>query len=184
LLKVINEEITMAGHDVPFDSFDSFGGIRIEATDDAAVRGAGRSARDDVPLWSRMWASVFAARYDQQVEQGLRVEAGTPLAAHHARLSSIRERQDLAASLTCLMSDAGLIRGTAGTRTRVPIRSEVVRSSAPVVADVLAKIAGPLPVRARGVARLRILLSDGRGPVYRPGSGSLAAAMRGVLAAM
>ncbi len=173
----------MAGRDVSFDSFDSFGGIRIDATD-GAVREAGRTASGGVPVWSRSWARLFAARYDQQVERGVRVEPGTPLAAHHARLSSIRERRDLAASLTALMSDAGLIRAIAGMTTRVPIRGDVVRSSAPVVGDVLARIAGPLPVRPRGVARLRILLSDGRGPVYRAGSGSFAAAMRGVLAAM
>jgi hypothetical protein len=34
------------------------------------------------------------------------------------------------------------------------------------------------------MARLRILLSDGRSPVYRSGHGTFAAAMRGVLAAM
>jgi hypothetical protein len=42
----------------------------------------------------------------------------------------------------------------------------------------------PRPVRARGVARLRLLLSDGTGPLYRSGRGSLAAELRGVLAAL
>jgi len=39
-------------------------------------------------------------------------------------------------------------------------------------------------VRARGMARLRMLLSDGTGPLYRAGRGSLAAELRGVLAAL
>jgi len=43
---------------------------------------------------------------------------------------------------------------------------------------------GGFPVRARGMARLRILLSDGRGPLYRTGRGTLGAALRGVLAAL
>jgi hypothetical protein len=34
------------------------------------------------------------------------------------------------------------------------------------------------------MARLRLLLSDGAGPIYRPGSGSLIAELRGVLAAL
>ena len=34
------------------------------------------------------------------------------------------------------------------------------------------------------MARLRMLLSDGRGPLYRAGAGSLTAALRGVLAAL
>ena len=40
------------------------------------------------------------------------------------------------------------------------------------------------PVRARGIARLRMLLSDSDGPLYRPGRGSLAAALRGGQAAL
>jgi hypothetical protein len=43
---------------------------------------------------------------------------------------------------------------------------------------------GPPAVRARGMARLRILLTDGRGPMYRNDRGSLAAELRGVLAAL
>jgi hypothetical protein len=34
------------------------------------------------------------------------------------------------------------------------------------------------------MARLRILLSDGSGPLYRTGQGTLTAALRGVLAAL
>jgi hypothetical protein len=34
------------------------------------------------------------------------------------------------------------------------------------------------------MARLRILLSDGRGPLYWPGRGTLNAALRGVLATL
>jgi hypothetical protein len=36
----------------------------------------------------------------------------------------------------------------------------------------------------RGMARLRILLADGRGPLYRSGAGSLNAALKGALAAL
>jgi hypothetical protein len=34
------------------------------------------------------------------------------------------------------------------------------------------------------MARLRLLLADGAGPLYRAGRGSLAAELRGVLAAL
>jgi len=46
------------------------------------------------------------------------------------------------------------------------------------------RLHAPVPVRARGIARLRMLLSDGTGPLYRPGRGSLGAALLGVLAAL
>jgi hypothetical protein len=138
----------------------------------------------DVSFSGRMWARLFAARYDQQIEQGVAVAAGTPLAAHYLRLASRRERDDMAAALDHLLQDAGRTPSNGGTAMRVPIRTDAVEQSADVVEDVLARLLGPLPVRARGMARLRILLSDGRGPLYRSGRGTFAAAMRGVLAAM
>jgi hypothetical protein len=131
-----------------------------------------------------MWARLCAGRYDQRVEAGVPVTAGSPLAAHHVRLRSRAERRDMTNALLLLLRDAGLLWDTAGVSARVPIHVEAIRKSADVIEDVLARLADPEPVRARGMARLRLLLSDGRSPVYRPGSGTFAAEMRGVLAAM
>ena len=163
-------------------------GIPEYVTGTAVVGASSRKSRRiqlaDVPLTRRMWARLFAARYDQQIEEGVAVAAGTSLAAHYVRLSSRGECEDMAHALTLLLRDAGTPRKDRGRAMRVPIRAEAVQQSVDVVQDVLARLLGPLPVRARGVARLRILLSDGRSPVYRSGPGTFAAAMRGVLAAM
>lgn len=86
----------------------------------------------------------------------------------------------MAQALTFLMRDAGLSCEHGDATRRVPIQVDAVRESA----DVLARLVGPLPVRSRGMTRLRILMADGRGPVYRPGPGTFAAAMRGVFAAL
>lgn len=137
-----------------------------------------------VPLMSRMWARLYAARYDHRIEAGAKVTAGSPLAAHYGRLTSHAERKAMANALLLLLRDAGLLWDTVGISLRVPIHVEAIRKSADVIEDVLARLADPEPVRARGMARLRLLLSDGRSPVYRPGSGTFAAEMRGVLAAM
>jgi hypothetical protein len=160
-----------------------FYGMGTEAT--GAERGESRqSALVDVSFSRRVLARLFAGRYDQQIDRGVTVVPGTPLAAHYVRLASRRECEEMAAALTLVLRDAGLLSGAGGTSGRVPIRADVVRQSADTVEDVLARLAGPLPVRTRGMARLRILLSDGRGPLYRTGPGTFAAAMRGVLAAM
>jgi hypothetical protein len=53
-----------------------------------------------------------------------------------------------------------------------------------LIDDVTLLLHSPRPVRARGMARLRLLLSDGAGPLYGPGCGNLIAALRGVLAAL
>jgi hypothetical protein len=67
---------------------------------------------------------------------------------------------------------------------RTPVQADAVRLCAEVISAVCNRLEDPFPVRARGVARLRILLSDGRGPLYRTGRGTLGAALRGVLAAL
>ena len=53
-----------------------------------------------------------------------------------------------------------------------------------VIDDITLLLHSPREVRARGMVRLRMLLSDSRGPLYRSGRGSLAAELRGVLAAL
>jgi hypothetical protein len=80
------------------------------------------------------------------------------------------------------MSDAES--GWAAMNPRVPVQAQAIHHATGVFEDVAQRLAEPVPVRARGMARLRILLADGRGPLYRSGSGSLGAAMRGVLAAL
>ena len=73
-------------------------------------------------------------------------------------------------------------RGTFHSRVRVA--SAAVLHSAELIEAVHDRLADPFPVRSRGMARLRILLSDGSGPLYRTGQGTLTAALRGVLAAL
>jgi hypothetical protein len=158
-------------------------GVRTDAIDDTTDPGI-RPQTARMPLTSILWARLFAVRYDRRVEAGVAVMPGSPLAAHHARLTSRAERRDMTNALLLLLRDAGLLWDTVGIGTRVPIHVQAVRKSADVVEDVLARLAGPAPVRARGMARLRLLLGDGRSPVYCRGSGALAAEMRGVLAAM
>ncbi len=163
-------------------------GIPVFLMGNAAVSGGSREIRQvrlaGMPFSGRTWARLFAARYDRQIERGVAVAAGTPLAAHYLRLVSRREREDMAEALTLLLQDAGRMKCDRRATMRVPIRVDAVQQSAEVVEDVLARLTGPLPIRARGMARLRILLGDGCSPIYRSGHGTLAAAMRGVLAAM
>jgi hypothetical protein len=143
------------------------------------------AARDtgSAPSWAaRLRARLFAARYDREIEAGVSPAAGSPLAAHWMRLTSDRERQDLAFGLCKLAREAES--AGAALNSRIPIRAAAVRHASTVIDDVLERLTGPAPVRARGMARLRILLSDGRGPVYRAGQGTISAAMRGALATL
>jgi hypothetical protein len=131
--------------------------------------------------WTRMRAALFADRYDRELEAGVSATPGSPIAAHCARLACARERQELSAALHMVMRDALVERSR---KSRIPAQTAAVRQAADVISDILDRLESPQPARVRGVARLRIVLSDGRGPLYRPNSGSLVAALRGVLAAL
>jgi hypothetical protein len=141
----------------------------------------GRAKRRDEPWWSRMRARLWANRYDRQIENGVSPEPGSPLAVHRTRLTSASERDDLAHALRLAVHDAYF---ASHFNARVPIRSDSVYGCVELIDAVCDRLAEPFPVRARGMARLRILLADGRGPLYWPGRGTLNAALRGVLATL
>jgi hypothetical protein len=130
----------------------------------------------------RLRARLFAGRYDRQIEDGVDPVPGSPLAVHGARLTSARERDDMADALRLIVRDAD----TTGPRlgSRVPVHTAAVHHAADVIDELCDRLADPFPVRARGMARLRIVLSDGCGPLYRSGAGTLTAALHGVLAAL
>jgi hypothetical protein len=133
-------------------------------------------------VMARLRARVFSYRYDCELEAGVDPEPGSALQVHGERLSSDAERADLADALRLVLHDAEV--GTSLRQCRVPVRGDAVRRAADVIESVIDRLESPLPPRVRGIARLRILLADGRGPLYRSDRGSVAAAMRGVLAAL
>ena len=58
---------------------------------------ADRRETDGQPPWSvRVWARLFASRFDEEIEAGVAPVDGSPLATHWMRLTSVRERHDLA----------------------------------------------------------------------------------------
>jgi hypothetical protein len=133
-------------------------------------------------LLVRLCARLFAGRYDRQIEAGVSSIPGSPLAVHVARLVSARERDDLASALRLIVRDADVTHGP--FTARIPVHPAAVHHAAEVIDEVCDRLVDPFPVHARGMARLRIVLSEGCGPLYRPGAGTLAAALRGVLATL
>ena len=64
----------------------------------------------------------------------------------------------------------------------IPLDRSAVAAAVGLIDQVVQRLTGPRPVSARGVARLRLLLSDGAGPMYWPGARGLGAELRAVLA--
>ena len=93
------------------------------------------------------------------------------------------EREQLAHRLRVIARDA--LDGNPG----IPGRGSGHRAAGnatvtDLIYDVTSRLHARHPVRARGIGRLRMLLSDGNGPLYRPRRDGLAAELRGVLAAL
>ena len=133
-------------------------------------------------LAARLQARLSASRLDHEVEAGAMVVPGTPLAAHVARLTSVKQRQALARGLRRAV-DATDSPGH-GVRAPFPIHSGRIAASRAEIDQITSLLESPRPVHPRGMARLRMLLTDGTGPLYDGGSGSLAAELRAVAAAL
>jgi hypothetical protein len=159
------------------DNHISVGGSSAAGTPDSARRGQARPS-----VRARMTARLRARRFDRALAVGVPAPAGSALAAHAARLTSVAERQAVARALRRAVCDA---KDTRATRSgRVPMHRANIASAEALIDEVTLRLPAPHPVSARGMARLRQLLSDGRGPLYRYGRGDLAGRLGAVLAAL
>ena len=139
-----------------------------------------RNTFTEASITTRVIAELFATRFDKQLVAGVAPEPGSVLAAHVSRLASGGERRKLAEALHHSVCEAH------SRRTRmsatIPVDRSAVAAAVGLIDQVVLRLTGPRPVSARGVARLRLLLSDGAGPMYWPGGGDLGAELRAVLA--
>src|SRR6476469_4453633 len=146
-------------------------------TPDTARRGQARPS-----VRARMTARLRAARFDRALAVGVPAPAGSALAAHAARLTSVAERHTVARALRRAVRDA---KDTRATQTgRVPMHRANIASAEALIDEVRLRLQAPHPVSARGMARLREWLADGTGPLYRYRSGDRAGRLGAVLAAL
>ncbi|MBY0289916.1 MAG: hypothetical protein K2X52_22660 [Mycobacteriaceae bacterium] len=133
-------------------------------------------------LWSRLTARLRADRYDRLLAVGVPAPEGSALAAHEARLTSTAEREAIARSLRATVADA---RGRGPLLTsRVPLHVPNIAAAEDVIDAITLRLHSPRPVSARGMARLRQILGDGAGPLYRYGRGDLRGRLGAALAAL
>ncbi|WP_102141234.1 hypothetical protein [Mycobacterium hubeiense] len=145
-------------------------------SDDAAPVGL----REPASALARAIARLVPWRYDRQLVAGVTPEPGSPLAVHVARLTSDTERRQLVEALRQAQREAE--NGPVMFTSRIPVDDAAVAEAAAAIDEVCVRLSAPRPVRAHGVARLRLLLSNGTGPLYQDGRGDLTAALRAVLA--
>lgn len=111
----------------------------------------------------RMRALLVAGDLDRALAAGVSPEHSVLLALHAQRIVRPRACRDLAATLR------RVIAGRSHPVNAAPISRVRVRFAAGRLDAVAARLEADGPVAARGVAALRLLLSEGAGPLYRTG---------------
>jgi len=163
---------TMSEHRIPL-GFLSPTQINSATTRDDASR---------VPYGTRVMARLLAAKFDRMLAVGVRPTQGSPLAVHAARLISVEEREGIAASLRRAVSDAR--DAHAPVSSRVPLNVPNLVAAEDRIDQITLRLHSPRPVNVRGMARLRLLLAGGAGPMYRCGRGDLEGRLGAALAAL
>ena len=160
------------------DNHIRVGGASAAGAPDSARRGRARPS-----VRARVTARLRAQRFDRALAVGVPAPAGSALAVHAARLTSVAERHAVAEALRRAVRDANDDPG-ATQSGRVPMHRANIAAAEALIDQVRLRLQVPHPVSARGMARLRQLLSDGTGPLYRYGRGDLAGRLGAVLAAL
>ncbi|GAS87238.1 hypothetical protein [Mycolicibacterium brisbanense] len=131
---------------------------------------------------ARLLARLNAGKLDAMLAVGAPTPAGSPIAVRAARLTSIAEREELARVLHEIVEQAKADVNV--WSVRVPLHYTNVAAAEDVIAAIRLRLHAPLPVSARGMARLNRVLTDGCGPLYEDGRGDLAGRLGAALAAM
>ena len=117
-----------------------------------------------VRMRDRLLARIRAAALDAELAAGASPESSVVLALHAVHLCGPSQRRLLAGSLRRIAASAD-----APTRSRLkaPVCGAAVRRAGTELQAVIDRLVAAGPVSVRGVARVRCLLADGTGPIYR-----------------
>ncbi len=137
--------------------------IVLVSPDDFGV--SGRRVR----LRERVLVRVHAFALDRQLADGAPVDSDPILALRALELVRPRRRRALAKDLHNLMAECER-RPAPLARSGSPIRRERVRQAVPELSSVIDHLLAPVPVSARAMAQVRLLLTDGMSPLFRPGT--------------
>lgn len=123
----------------------------------------------DATVFERLVSHVRAAKLDRELAGGARADGSAVRALRAQALVRPSMRRALARSVEELVEEAAIGGHPLRTEARVPIRRETVMEAADELQVLVGRLLAPGPVRARGVAEVKLLLTDGAGPIYYPG---------------
>ena len=132
--------------------------ILLLADDRAGFRAAKAGLKDRLQAW------LCASRLDTDLARGVPPESGMDLAVHAQRLARPATCRQLAKSIRRIAAEA---RPESRTSPIVPLCCEQVRDARGELEALADRLTAAGPVSAQGVAQVRLLLTDGAGPLYR-----------------
>lgn len=119
------------------------------------------------PKAARLLAHLRAPRLDRQLADGVASWHSSTHAARALQLTSARTRKAFARSLERLVEQAEEPPTPARSAVIEPCRPQV-REARPIMLTMAFRLRDSTPVDAHGMARLKLLLTDGVGPCYAP----------------
>lgn len=132
---------------------------------------------------ARLRARVCARQLDRALAQGISPDSSAGLSVRAHDLIGSRARHMLAEAIRRLVQDA--THPLQPMRFSVPICRAKVRHSRRTLEELADRLVSREPLDARGVAQLRLLLSDGAGPLYhQPSADDLQPALQRVIQAL
>ena len=120
---------------------------------------------------------------DAELARGVAPEARAALALRAHNLGEPRMRNRLAGGVQRVLDEARSARKP--NRFRVPVRNAEVLAAADELDELATRLRGPGLLASHGLARVNLLLSDGRSPLYFRGTtGDLRATVSRALEAL
>lgn len=118
-------------------------------------------------MWVALRARLAAGRLDRQLADGVNPEVSDVMFAHASRIVSPSSCASLAGSVRRVVSIAETSQGVSN---RAPLQRVEIISAREELLELADRLEEPRPLRAQGVAQIRVLLGDGSGPLYRVGA--------------
>ncbi len=145
--------------------------VRPEQTSGGVIIARRARVRD------RLVARFRARRLDGELARGVVPQARASLALRAERLGSAKTRRSLALQLLSILSQARF--GRSRSMCQIPIARREILYATEDLGHLVERLLAPGPVAAAGVAQVRLLLTDGSGPLYCRGA---AAELRSLVA--
>ena len=134
-------------------------------------------------LHTRLWAHLRACHLDQALASGVSPDSSAAISLRAQVLIRAAVRAGLAHSIRGLLQSAQ--RPSHPLNHSIPICRRKILASEASLEELAERLLARDPVDARGIAYIRLLLTDGSGPLYeRPAADDLEAALHEAIEAL